>query len=394
MIELTAEALAQLRGKQPKIVVCGLNPHAGEHGLFGDREEERIIIPAIEAARAKGIDIEGPLPPDTAFLPWKRKATDAFVCMYHDQGHIPVKALAFDSAVNTTLGLPIIRTSVDHGTACDIAWQGKANPSSIFCRRAAGPAADCKLTPTPMAIVIIADDLSGAAELAGIAFAHGLRRKCSGNLDPVTARGSHRGRYGLAAVDLAGRRGPSRGTRTGPSSPAGRLGSSRRLTPFFAGISAAEIAAILSAAGMSRAVLVPANPSRGRTIAGGSLCHWWRAADQTAFVRTIRSSRAARHASAALLGRGAGHRPPDVAESGQPAVARPRALMGTASRRRCRLFPALLDERRGASCSAKCGRWRCPCNCNRPCCSCVAAAARGRGGEAACSGEGTTAITI
>jgi 4-hydroxythreonine-4-phosphate dehydrogenase len=132
VIDLTAEALARLRGKPPKIVVCGLNPHAGEHGLFGDREEERIIIPAIGLARAKGLAIEGPLPPDTAFLPWKRKSTDAFVCMYHDQGHIPVKALAFDSAVNTTLGLPIIRTSVDHGTACDIAWQGKANPSSIF----------------------------------------------------------------------------------------------------------------------------------------------------------------------------------------------------------------------------------------------------------------------
>jgi 4-hydroxythreonine-4-phosphate dehydrogenase len=132
VIELTADALARLRGRPPTIVVCGLNPHAGEHGLFGDREEERIIIPAIEAGRAKGIEIEGPLPPDTAFLPWKRKATDAFVCMYHDQGHIPVKALAFDSAVNTTLGLPIVRTSVDHGTACDIAWQGKANPSSLF----------------------------------------------------------------------------------------------------------------------------------------------------------------------------------------------------------------------------------------------------------------------
>jgi 4-hydroxythreonine-4-phosphate dehydrogenase len=132
VIELTNESLARLRGRKPKLAVCGLNPHAGEHGLFGDREEERIIIPAIEAARSQGISIEGPLPPDTAFLPWKRKATDAFVCMYHDQGHIPVKALAFDSAVNTTLGLPIIRTSVDHGTACDIAWQGKANPSSIF----------------------------------------------------------------------------------------------------------------------------------------------------------------------------------------------------------------------------------------------------------------------
>lgn len=132
VIELTAEALARIHGRAPKLVVCGLNPHAGEHGLFGQREEERSIIPAIEAARAGGINIEGPLPPDTAFLPWRRQSTDAFVCMYHDQGHIPVKALAFESAVNTTLGLSIIRTSVDHGTACDIAWQGKASPGSLF----------------------------------------------------------------------------------------------------------------------------------------------------------------------------------------------------------------------------------------------------------------------
>ncbi len=132
VIDLTVEALRRLRNREPKIVVCGLNPHAGEHGLFGDREEERIIVPAIEAARLRGIQIEGPLPPDTAFLPWKRETTDAFICMYHDQGHIPVKALAFDSAVNTTLGLSIIRTSVDHGTACDIAWQGRANPGSMF----------------------------------------------------------------------------------------------------------------------------------------------------------------------------------------------------------------------------------------------------------------------
>ena len=132
VLELTAEGLQRIRGRAPKLVVCGLNPHAGEHGLFGDREEERLIIPALEAARAKGLQVEGPLPPDTAFLPAKRRTTDAFVCMYHDQGHIPLKALAFESAVNTTLGLPIIRTSVDHGTALDIAWQGKANPSSLF----------------------------------------------------------------------------------------------------------------------------------------------------------------------------------------------------------------------------------------------------------------------
>lgn len=132
VLDLTHEAMTRLRGRKPKLAVCGLNPHAGEHGLFGRREEERIIAPAIEAARERGIEIEGPLPPDTAFLPWRRQSTDAFICMYHDQGHIPLKALAFDSAINTTLGLPVIRTSVDHGTAFDIAWQNQANPNSLF----------------------------------------------------------------------------------------------------------------------------------------------------------------------------------------------------------------------------------------------------------------------
>ena len=89
-------------------------------------------MPAIEAARNKGIDVDGPLPPDTAFLPKYRKATDAYICMYHDQGLIPLKALAFEEAVNVTLGLPIVRTSVDHGTAFDIAWQGIADVSSLI----------------------------------------------------------------------------------------------------------------------------------------------------------------------------------------------------------------------------------------------------------------------
>ena len=130
-LELGAQAMRRIRGSDPKIGVLGLNPHAGEHGLFGG-EEETVILPAIEAARAKGFDVEGPIPPDTAFIPAKRRATDLFVCMYHDQGHIPLKALCFDEAVNTTLGLPIIRTSVDHGTALDIAGLGQANPSSLF----------------------------------------------------------------------------------------------------------------------------------------------------------------------------------------------------------------------------------------------------------------------
>ncbi|MFK7736163.1 MAG: 4-hydroxythreonine-4-phosphate dehydrogenase PdxA [Pirellulaceae bacterium] len=131
-IALTHETLTSLLGRTPRIVVCGLNPHAGEGGLFGNREEELSICPAIERARQFGMDIDGPLPPDTAFVPWKREATDAFVCMYHDQGHIPLKALAFDEAVNTTLGLKVVRTSVDHGTAFDIAWKGKVRPNSLF----------------------------------------------------------------------------------------------------------------------------------------------------------------------------------------------------------------------------------------------------------------------
>ncbi len=130
--QLTHEALNRICGRKPKLIVLGLNPHAGEGGLFGNREEERIIAPAVQQAIDLGIDIEGPLPPDTAFLPWRREQTDGFICMYHDQGLIPFKAFNFDTGVNITLGLPIVRTSVDHGTALDIAWQGKAQASSLI----------------------------------------------------------------------------------------------------------------------------------------------------------------------------------------------------------------------------------------------------------------------
>ncbi|MEM7560785.1 MAG: 4-hydroxythreonine-4-phosphate dehydrogenase PdxA, partial [Planctomycetota bacterium] len=98
-ISLTAEAIRLIHGREPRLVVCGLNPHAGEGGLFGSGEEEAAIIPAIEELRSEGLEIVGPVPGDTAFLQWRREQTDAFVCMYHDQGHIPVKALAFDKAV-------------------------------------------------------------------------------------------------------------------------------------------------------------------------------------------------------------------------------------------------------------------------------------------------------
>jgi 4-phospho-D-threonate 3-dehydrogenase / 4-phospho-D-erythronate 3-dehydrogenase len=133
VIELTAETMGCMLGREPRLAICGLNPHAGERGLFGDKEEERFVEPAVAQARAKGISIVGPLPPDAAFTPGQRKRFDAIVTLYHDQGHIPFKMLAFDTGVNVTLGLPVVRTSVDHGTAFDIAWKGLADPQSLFC---------------------------------------------------------------------------------------------------------------------------------------------------------------------------------------------------------------------------------------------------------------------
>jgi len=130
ILKLTSEALGKLI-ESPRIAVAGLNPHAGEHGLFG-REEMDEIRPAVEWAQEQGIPVEGPLPPDTVFyLAVRRKLFDAIVCMYHDQGHVPLKLLDFEGGVNVTLGLPIIRTSVDHGTAFDIAGQGVAETKSF-----------------------------------------------------------------------------------------------------------------------------------------------------------------------------------------------------------------------------------------------------------------------
>ena len=130
-IELMHQALVEwFDVNKPRIAVCGLNPHASESGQFGD-EEERIIEPAILMARDQGIDASGPYPSDTVFLRARNGGFDAVVAMYHDQGLIPVKLLAFDQSVNCTIGLPIIRTSPDHGTAFDIVGRNRANPGSM-----------------------------------------------------------------------------------------------------------------------------------------------------------------------------------------------------------------------------------------------------------------------
>ena len=129
-IRLTAAELPRFGFPNPRLAMAGLNPHAGEHGLLG-REDEQILRPAVEVCRQAGINVVGPLPADTLFVSATRGEYDAVVACYHDQGLIPAKLVAFGRTVNVTLGLPIVRTSVDHGTAFDISRQGIADPSSM-----------------------------------------------------------------------------------------------------------------------------------------------------------------------------------------------------------------------------------------------------------------------
>jgi 4-hydroxythreonine-4-phosphate dehydrogenase len=130
LIELTARELPRFGVPAPRIGVAGLNPHAGERGLLG-REDEEVLRPAIEACTRRGYNVTGPFPADTIFVRALRDGFDVVIACYHDQGLIPVKMAAFGKAVNVTLGLPIIRTSVDHGTAFDIVGTGRADPSSM-----------------------------------------------------------------------------------------------------------------------------------------------------------------------------------------------------------------------------------------------------------------------
>ena len=129
-MRLADSAARQLGVAKPRVAVAGLNPHAGENGLFG-REDLDIIKPAIEQARAEGIEASGPWPGDTVFMQARQGRFDIVVAQYHDQGLIPVKYLGIEHGVNVTVGLPFVRTSVDHGTAFDIAGTGKANPESM-----------------------------------------------------------------------------------------------------------------------------------------------------------------------------------------------------------------------------------------------------------------------
>jgi 4-hydroxythreonine-4-phosphate dehydrogenase len=166
-IELGNEALTLMRLKPPRIAVCGLNPHAGEHGLFG-AQDAATIAPAIAEARALGIDCCGPHSPDTIFVRGVRGEFDLIVAMYHDQGHIPMKLVDFEGTVNVSLGMPIIRTSVDHGTAFDIAGRNLANADNMK--------AAMKLAVRMAAGKMALSEACGAARAAASAIHGGVSR--------------------------------------------------------------------------------------------------------------------------------------------------------------------------------------------------------------------------
>jgi 4-hydroxythreonine-4-phosphate dehydrogenase len=130
-IDLAARELPRYGFPSPRLALAGLNPHAGEHGVIG-REDDDVLAPAVAASQSRGIQVTGPFPADTIFVRAMRGEFDAVIACYHDQGLIPIKLVAFGRAVNVTLGLPIVRTSVDHGTAFDIAGTGTADPSSLI----------------------------------------------------------------------------------------------------------------------------------------------------------------------------------------------------------------------------------------------------------------------
>ena len=172
VIEIAYESCRMLGIAEPRIAVAGLNPHASEGGLFGD-EEAREVIPAIEERAGAGRNVSDPQPPDTVFLRATKGDYDIVVAMYHDQGHIPMKLLAFDSGVNVSIGLPIIRTSVDHGTAFDIAGTGEATRGACWPRSMSRSRwrrrnrHDREGVQTVVRLAILADDLTGAADAGG-----------------------------------------------------------------------------------------------------------------------------------------------------------------------------------------------------------------------------------
>ena len=267
----------------PRIAVAGLNPHNSEGGLFG-WEEEREIIPAVEAARAEGFNVFGPISPDTVFVRMLKGEFDIVIAMYHDQGHIPLKLIDFMGGVNITVGLPIIRTSVDHGTAFDLAGTGKADPSSLLsaidaARRLAAVRRPVASGSGPR-YVLVADDLTGANDTGVQLLNHGLAADVTieDRASPATAGTSLPAGAQALVFDTESRNIPAGEAAGRVGSVAASLKSCAGQTVFYKKVDstlrgnvAAEVRALADGLGLRTVVFTPAFPRNHRVVRDGVL---------------------------------------------------------------------------------------------------------------------------
>ncbi|MDZ7721770.1 MAG: 4-hydroxythreonine-4-phosphate dehydrogenase PdxA [candidate division KSB1 bacterium] len=279
--ELLNNACKQFGVIKPRIGIAALNPHAGDGNLFGD-EDTREILPAVERAKELGIDAEGPFPADTLFAAAKAGAFDGCVAMYHDQGHIPFKLAAFQwdqatgkiksvTGVNITLGLPIIRTSVDHGTAFEIAGQGIASKDAlVLAIKYAVSMSDRKFRKgwKQIMMTVIADDFTGAAEIAGL----GLRYGLAVEIEPHVHRISESDLL-IIATDTRSMKAENAYNEvysiTKQLTELGRGLTFKKTDSIFRGHIYKELQAVLNADVYDKVLLVPANPSLGRILKEG-----------------------------------------------------------------------------------------------------------------------------
>ncbi len=270
-IELAYDAAVALSDKEkPLVAVAGLNPHSGESGLFGVEEMEQII-PAIEDAKAEGINVVGPVPPDTVFMRAAKGEFDVVVAMYHDQGHIPLKMVDFMDGINVTVGLPIIRTSVDHGTAFDLSGTGSASPASLIqAIKAAKSLVDYNYKKPP-SYVVIADDFTGSTDTGVQFIKYGLRTSVK-VLDKI-ALGEISSITKVLVVDTETRNVDKEKAELQIESAASRLEKWNRKTTFYKKIDstmrgniAHEVKALADKMNFKAIVCTPAFPNNGRIV--------------------------------------------------------------------------------------------------------------------------------
>ncbi len=298
----TAAALAGT--ESPRLAVAGLNPHNSEGGLFG-WEEEREIIPAVEDARAEGFTVTGPVSPDTVFVRALKGEFDMVVAMYHDQGHIPLKLVDFMGGVNITVGLPIVRTSVDHGTAFDLAGTGRADHSSLLAAVDAAGRLAAFRRQAPR-YVLVADDLTGANDTGVQLTKHGLEATVRLAGDASLPQGSASGALVLdtESRNLPGVLAAQRLDEVGQtlSAWAGRAVFYKKVDSTMRGNLAEEVNALARSLNLRTVVFTPAFPRNGRVVRQGHLYVDGVSVDETAFARDPLKPVASARLSAVMAG--------------------------------------------------------------------------------------------